>query len=132
MPDRHGRTTIVIADDDAGNRLLLRTTLERAGYVVVEARDGAEAVTLVERSRPDLALLDVAMPVLDGFAATSQLRADPRTASLPVILVTALSASEDQVRGANAGATDFVTKPFARSELLARVRACLASAAGQD
>jgi putative two-component system response regulator len=125
MPDRPRRVTILIADDDAANRMILRTTLERAGYAVVETRDGAEAIGMVSRVKPDLALLDVAMPVLDGIRATQRLRADPETAKLPVILVTALSAVEDKVRGLDAGANDFVTKPYDRAELLARVRACL-------
>ena len=125
MPDRPHRVTVLIADDDATNRLLLRTMLERAGYAVVETRDGAEAMTIIERIHPDLALLDVAMPVLDGIRTTARLRTQADTAHLPVILVTALSASEDKVRGLDAGANDFVTKPYDRAELLARVRACL-------
>jgi len=85
MPDRPRRVTILIADDDAANRMILRTALERAGYAVVETRDGAEAIGMISRVKPDLAMLDVAMPVLDGIRAIQRLRAEPETANLPVI-----------------------------------------------
>jgi putative two-component system response regulator len=117
--------TILVADDDAGIRALLRATLERAGYRVVEARDGADALVNVQRHAPDLLLLDVNMPGLSGIELTRQVRESLSNTLLPIILVTALTAVDDKVRGLDAGATDFVTKPFDPAELQARVRACL-------
>lgn len=120
-----GVTKILVADDDAQSRAVLRTMLERARYLVVDAADGPAALAQVARHRPDLVLLDVQMPALDGFEVTRCLRSQSGTALLPVILVTGLAAVEDKVRGLDAGATDFVTKPFQQGELLARVRASL-------
>jgi putative two-component system response regulator len=120
-----GVTKILVADDDAQSRAVLRTMLERARYLVVDAADGSAALAQVARHRPDLVLLDVQMPALDGFEVTRCLRSQSGTALLPVILVTGLAAVEDKVRGLDAGATDFVTKPFQQGELLARVRASL-------
>jgi putative two-component system response regulator len=120
-----GITKILVADDDAPSRMVLRTMLERAKYLVVDAADGPAALAQIARHGPDLVLLDVQMPGLDGFEVTRRLRSQSRTALLPVILVTGLAALDDKVRGLDAGATDFVTKPFQQGELLARVRASL-------
>lgn len=117
--------TILIADDDPAIRLLLRATLERTGYRVIEADDGEGAVIESRRHRPQLILLDVNMPGISGIEALRRLRREPEGALLPIILVTALAATDDKVRGLEAGATDFVTKPFQQAELIARVRACL-------
>jgi putative two-component system response regulator len=117
--------TILIADDDAAIRLLLRATLERAGYRVIEADDGEGALIEALRHRPELVLLDVNMPGISGIEVVRRLRQEPDAALLPIILVTALAAVDDKVRGLEAGATDFVTKPFQQAELIARVRACL-------
>lgn len=124
-----GVTKILVADDDAQNRTLLRTMLEPARYIVVDAADGPGALAQAARHHPDLVLLDVRMPGLDGFEVTRRLRARPETALLPVILVTGLTELHEKVRGLDAGATDFVTKPFQQGELLARVRANLRTAA---
>jgi putative two-component system response regulator len=120
-----GVTKILVVDDDMQSLAVQRTMLERARYLVVEAADGPTALAQAARHRPDLVLLDVQMPGMNGFEVTRRLRADKATALLPVILVTGLAAVNDKVRGLDAGATDFVTKPFQAGELLARVRACL-------
>ena len=114
--------SIVVAEDDAATRALLRVVLERAGYVVRQFDDGAEALAEILRQPPDVALLDIGMPGLDGLEVTRRLRAEPMTALLPVILLTARGRLEDKVAGLDAGASDFITKPFEPAELLARVR----------
>lgn len=114
--------SIVVAEDDSATRALLRVVLERAGYVVRQFDDGAEALAEILRQPPDVALLDIGMPGLDGLEVTRRLRAEPMTALLPVILLTARGRLEDKVSGLDAGASDFITKPFEPAELLARVR----------
>jgi cyclic di-GMP phosphodiesterase len=121
-PSTH-RPLILVADDDAANRSLLRALLERAGYAVALAADGTAALAAARRQPPDLALLDIEMPGPDGIALTRLLRDAPPTAIVPIILVTGRGEVADKVAGLDAGATDFVTKPFDRTELLARVRA---------
>ena len=114
--------SIVVAEDDSATRALLRVVLERAGYTVRQFEDGAEALDEILRHPPDVALLDIGMPGLDGLEVTRRLRAAPEMALLPIILVTARGRLEDKVAGLDAGASDFVTKPFEPAELLARVR----------
>jgi putative two-component system response regulator len=120
-----GRPSILIAEDDLATRALLRATLERADYRVCEFEDGASALTEILRCPPDVALLDIGMPEMDGLEVTRALRGTPSTALLPVILVTARGRLDDKVAGLDAGASDFITKPFEPAELLARVRANL-------
>jgi putative two-component system response regulator len=119
------RASIVIAEDDLATRALLRATLERADYAVREYDNGADALIGIQQSAPDVALLDIGMPGMDGLEVTRALRRTPATALLPIILVTARGRTEDKVAGLDAGASDFVTKPFEPVELLARVRANL-------
>lgn len=121
-----------MTEDDAANRQLLRILLERAGYVVVEAIDGHAALACVAALPPDLVLLDVQLPGLDGFEVTRRLRARPDTALIPVILVTGLGATSDRIAGLDAGASDFLAKPYDQGELLARVRAALRTKAAID
>jgi putative two-component system response regulator len=117
--------TILVAEDDAATRALLRASLERANYQVLSFDNGASALEEINRHPPDVVLLDVGMPVVDGLEVTRRLRQDPQTALLPIILVTARGRLEDKVAGLDAGASDFITKPFEPSELLARVRSNL-------
>lgn len=119
------RPTIFAAEDDAATRALLRASLQRANYRVREADNGATALEEILREPPDVVLLDVGMPAMDGLQVTRILRATPITALLPIILVTARGRLDDKVAGLDAGASDFVTKPFEPAELLARVRANL-------
>lgn len=117
--------SILVAEDDVATRALLRATLARADYRVREFDNGASALAEMQRYPPDIALLDIGMPEMDGLAVTRSLRSDPATALLPVILVTARGRLDDKVAGLDAGASDFITKPFEPAELLARVRANL-------
>lgn len=117
--------TVLIAEDDLATRALLRAALERAGYLVRVADNGATALAEIMRQPPDVALLDIGMPEMDGLEVTRRVRSAPETALLPIILVTARGRLEDKVAGLDAGASDFVTKPFEPAELLARVRSNL-------
>ena len=121
----------VVADDDADIVSLLRADLERAGYAVDHASDGRQALELVQRRRPDVALFDVVMPGLDGFELTRRVRAAPETRDLPVILLTALHDGDRVAAGLAAGADDYVKKPFSLRELRARVGAVVARAQGR-
>jgi DNA-binding response OmpR family regulator len=111
---------VLIADDDPDIRMLVRLRLERSGYAVVAACDGLEALTLAADCNPDLAILDVSMPNMTGVEVTRALR--ERAQTLPVILLTARAHDADVVRGAEAGADAYVTKPFSPQELETQVR----------
>jgi DNA-binding response OmpR family regulator len=117
---------IVVADDDADILDLVTLTLERAGHVVHRARDGEEALELVRREHPDLAVLDVSMPKLDGFELTRRLRNDPDTTGVRIVLLTALVQDSDVSAGLDAGAHEYVRKPFSPEELQTRVAELLA------
>ena len=113
---------ILIADDDPEIRGMLRALLRRNGYAVLEARNGLETYDLAKQEQPDLVLVDWVMPLLEGLETTKRLKADPQTARIPVIMVTGQSRVDDKVMGLEAGAQDFVTKPFHTRELLARIK----------
>jgi two-component system sensor histidine kinase/response regulator len=113
---------VLIVDDQEPNIRLLGTVLSNAGFDVVPALNGEAALELARVSEPDLVLLDLVMPAMDGVEVCRRLRADPVTASLPVIILTAHHEREPLVRAFDAGAVDYVTKPFVPEELLARVR----------
>lgn len=115
---------ILVVDDTPANIKLLDAVLSPRRYTVVPAASGAEALSLVTQDPPDLILLDILMPEMDGYEVCRRLRADPATAHLPVIMITA-SETRDKVKGLEAGADDFVTKPFDQAELLARVASLL-------
>jgi DNA-binding response OmpR family regulator len=114
--------TILIVDDEADVRGLVREILTRAGYDVLEAADGQEGLRAFYADRPDLVLLDVSMPVLDGWDTLERIR---ELSEVPVIMLTARGEELQRVRGLAAGADDYVTKPFGRQELVARVQALL-------
>ncbi len=116
---------ILVVDDYAANVKLLERNLQAAGYGTVVAYDGQQALEQVAAEKPDLVLLDIMMPKIDGFEVCRRLRADEATAVIPVIMVTALKETEDRIRGLEAGADDFISKPFDRAELLARVKSLL-------
>ena len=117
---------IRIIEDDATIRALLEMALLGAGYSdVASSPRGDDGLKMVEREKPDLLLLDVMLPGLDGFAIAKRIRATPALAATRIVMLTARTSSEDIVRGLNAGADDYVTKPFDRKVLLARVNAVL-------
>jgi len=118
-----GGKRILIADDNQQIRMLVSATLRAGGYELMEACDGAEALDMAVAEKPDLILLDVMMPKLDGFQVCAELRRLAITA--PVLLLTAKGQIEDRVTGLDAGADDYLVKPFSTEELLARVRALL-------
>ncbi len=117
--------TVLVVEDDEANRALLTRLLESEGYRVHTAADGEAGLRAVTAHRPDLVLLDVGLPGLDGYELTRRLRLDPRHATLPILLLTGRTAQSDVVTGLNAGADDFITKPFAQPELIARIRSAL-------
>jgi len=117
--------TILVADDDPDIQSLVVLRLERSGYRVLRASDGQEALELALRERPDLAVLDITMPKLDGCEVTRSIREHAETAEMPVILLTARVQENDVTVGLDAGATDYVKKPFSPQELGARVASLL-------
>jgi signal transduction histidine kinase len=113
---------VLVVDDHAGNRLLLRDLLESRGHTVLEADNGLTALERVQTSAPDVVLLDVHMPRMDGFEVCRRLKSTIETAYIPVLLVTALNAREHRLEGMRAGANDFITKPIDTADLVLRVR----------
>jgi DNA-binding response OmpR family regulator len=119
------RSVVLVADDDRDILDLLAFRLGRAGYEVVSASDGEEALRLAVDRKPDLAVLDVMMPKLDGYEVTRRMRADESTKRIPVILLTARVQEHDVARGFEVGADDYMKKPFSPAELRARVQAII-------
>jgi DNA-binding response OmpR family regulator len=119
------RPVILAADDDEDILQLVVFRLERSGYAVLQARDGEEALQLALTHTPDLAVLDVMMPKLNGFEVTRRLRAADATKRMPIIILTARAQDSDVQEGFDAGADDYLRKPFSPQELRARVQAIL-------
>ena len=119
------RPLVLVAEDDEDILALVVFDLEDEGYEVVTTRNGEDAVTLALERHPDLILLDVAMPGLDGYEVTRRLRADESTRGTPVVLLTARAQVKDVIEGFKAGANDYVTKPFRPDELRTRLHAAL-------
>ncbi len=119
---KKGKTRILVADDEPRYLWAVRINLEARGYEVLTAGDGQEAVELAAREEPDLIILDIRMPNLDGYEACRRIR---EFSTVPVIMLTAMAEDGDKVKGLDIGADDYVTKPFSVEELLARTRAAL-------
>ncbi len=127
--ERNGRgtkgATVLLVEDEDQLRRLMKELLEREGYLVAEARDGAQALDQVDRHAPDLIMLDLNLPGLDGYGVLAKLRAQPLTAKIPVIVLTAKGDEDNEVRVFELGADDFLTKPFRARALSARLEAVL-------
>ena len=115
--------TILIVEDNQSDRSRLERLLGGAGYAVSTAENGDQALSAAKRSKPDAILMDVNMPVMDGFAATRALRADADTKAIPVVFVTAKDQKADKAWGQMLGATGYVTKPYTDEQMLSQVRA---------
>jgi two-component system, cell cycle response regulator DivK len=116
---------ILIIEDQEDNRTIMRDVLSTAGYELIEAVDGEQGVKLARSERPDLILMDIQLPLLDGYEATRQIRATEDLKSVPIIAVTSYALSGDEAKTRAAGCDSYVAKPFSPRELLAKVRALL-------
>ena len=116
---------ILVVEDQEDNRRILRDLLTSIGYGVIEAVTGSEGVRLAYAHRPDLILMDVQLPELDGLQATQRIKADPELRPIPLVVVTSYALSGDEAKALAAGADAYVTKPFSPRELLAKVRELL-------
>jgi CheY-like chemotaxis protein len=112
---------VLIVDDEEMTRKLLRLMLEREGFAIAEAEDGLDALEMIAEQRPDLVIMDVMMPNLDGFTTCQQLRGQPETADLPIILLSARVQHEAIRAGLQAGADRYITKPISKADLVAAV-----------
>lgn len=119
------RATILIIEDDRDIVEMVEYNLQEEGYATISALDGRQGFDVAARNKPDLIILDVMLPVHDGFEVCRMLRADARTAGVPIIILSAKSQEIDKVTGLELGADDYVTKPFSPRELIARIRAIL-------
>ena len=116
---------ILVVEDQDDNRRILRDLLTSAGYEMVEAVTGKEGVAMAEAHRPDLILMDIQLPELDGYEATRRIKADPALQPIPIIAVTSYALSGDDATAYEAGCVDYVTKPFSPRQLLAKIRELL-------
>ena len=113
---------ILVIEDTEDNRQIVRDLLESAGYELIEALDGLEGVAAAEREHPDLILMDIQLPGIDGYEATRRIRAVPALATVPIIAVTSYALSGDEAKAVEAGCDGYVSKPFSPRALLAKVR----------
>jgi two-component system cell cycle response regulator DivK len=116
---------ILVVEDQEDNRRILRDLLTSAGYELIEAVTGTEGVRLAHSRRPDLILMDIQLPELDGHEATRRIKADPNLRAIPIVVVTSYALSGDEAKALAAGADAYVTKPFSPRQLLAKVRQLL-------
>jgi two-component system phosphate regulon response regulator PhoB len=125
MTARNMKPRVLVVEDENNLVTLLRYNLEKEGFEVATTGDGEEALLLVEERAPDIILLDWMVPIVSGMEVCRRLRRDPATRDIPIIMLTARGEEEDRVRGLNAGADDYITKPFSPGELIARIHAVL-------
>jgi len=119
---------ILLVEDQEDNRVIMRDVLSTAGYQLIEALNGMEGVRLAQSERPDLILMDIQLPLIDGYEATRRIKAIPGLKSVPVIAVTSYALSGDEAKARAAGCDGYVAKPFSPRKLLARVREYLPDA----
>jgi DNA-binding response OmpR family regulator len=117
--------TVLAVDDENDLLELIQYNLEKAGYLVLKARDGPQGLDIAREHRPDLILLDLMLPRMDGWDVCKKLKADAKTSRIPIVMLTAKNEESDKVQGLDLGADDYVTKPFSPRELVARVKAVL-------
>lgn len=125
MGQSQNRKRVMMVDDDAGVLTLIRIMLERSGFIVLGAKDALAALNMLETSTPDLIILDVMMPGMDGIELCRQIRARPQTAHTPIIILSACSDWESVTEGLEAGADDYLAKPILHHDLAAKVRCLL-------
>jgi two-component system, cell cycle response regulator DivK len=113
---------ILVVEDQEDNRRILRDLLTSDGFQLVEAEDGAQGVAAAETHRPDLILMDIQMPVVDGYEATRQIKANPALKTILVIVVTSYALSGDEDKARAAGCDDYITKPYSPRQLLAKIK----------
>jgi two-component system cell cycle response regulator DivK len=113
---------ILVVEDQEDNRQIVRDLLTITDYEVIEAENGEQALAAVARQRPDLILMDIQLPVMDGYEATRRIKADPALCAIPIIAVTSYALSGDEEKARAAGRDDFVPKPFSPRQLLAKIR----------
>jgi two-component system cell cycle response regulator DivK len=121
---------ILVVEDQEDNRRIIRDLLMSAGYELIEAQDGAEGVRLAESERPDLILMDIQLPVLDGHEATRQIKQNPELRHIPIIVVTSYALSGDDQKAMAAGSDGYMAKPFSPRQLLATIRKFLPEPGG--
>ncbi|HIU64920.1 MAG TPA: response regulator transcription factor [Candidatus Avacidaminococcus intestinavium] len=126
------KTRVLLVDDEENIRLLVKVNLEKVGYEVIEAPDGKTALALLQTTLPDMIILDLMLPEIDGLEICRLLKRDTRTADIPLIMLTAKNDEIDRVIGLELGADDYLTKPFSQRELLARVKAVLRRAGNKE
>ena len=113
---------ILVVEDQEDARRILRDLLTKAGFDLIEAENGKEAVASAQANRPDLILMDIQLPLLDGYEATRRIKADPDLKSIPIIVVTSYALSGDEEKARLAGGDDYVAKPFSPRQLLAKIK----------
>ena len=113
---------ILVVEDQDDNRRILRDLLTNAGFDMIEAENGEDAVASAQESRPDLILMDIQLPILDGYEATRRIKANPDLKSIPIIVVTSYALSGDEDKARLAGCDDYVAKPFSPRQLLAKIK----------
>jgi two-component system cell cycle response regulator DivK len=116
---------ILVVEDTEDNRQILRDLLGMAGYDMIEAHDGAEGVSQAKAHRPDLILMDIQMPVMDGYEATRQIKANPELKGIPIVAVTSYALSGDEEKARAAGCDGYIAKPYSPRQMLAKVREIL-------
>lgn len=119
--------TILVIEDNEDNRRIMRDLLTTRGFEVIEALDGEQGVAAAKAHVPDLILMDIQLPIFDGYETTRRIKADPTLQSIPIIAVTSYALSGDETKARKAGCDDYVAKPFSPRELLAKVHAHLAA-----
>ena len=122
---------ILVIEDQEDNRRIVRDLLESVGYRLIEAQDGLEGVRLAKAERPDLILMDIQLPLLDGYEATRRIKSDPELQAIPIVVVTSYALSGDDAKAKEAGCDAYIAKPFSPRRLLATIQSLLPAPPGQ-